>query len=105
MVTVALEELADDNIDDLIGVCSSLDPENDELKRGIKVRREWLLDMLSMYGSVAKIAYIEGKPVAQIMFYPRGRIRPSGRRATTRSTCIASTTRARRISEWGWAGP
>jgi len=70
MVTVALEELIDDNIDDLIEVCSSLDPESDELKRGIEVRREWLTDMLSRYGPVAKIAYIEGKPVAQIMFYP-----------------------------------
>jgi hypothetical protein len=70
MVTVTLRELSDDNIDDLIGVCSSLDPESDELKMGVKTRREWLTDMLSKHDSIARIAYIEGKPVAQIMFYP-----------------------------------
>jgi GNAT superfamily N-acetyltransferase len=96
MVTVTLRELSDDNIDDLIGVCSSLDPESDELKMGVKTRREWLTDMLSKHDSIAKIAYIEGKPVAQIMFYPE-RADPSVSGARDYSTylhCLYNPSKA-----------
>jgi GNAT superfamily N-acetyltransferase len=96
MATISLQELRDDNIDDLIGVCSPLDPESDELKRGVETRREWLTDMLSKHGSIARIAYIEGKPVAQIMFYPE-RADPSVSGARDYSTylhCIYNPSKA-----------
>jgi GNAT superfamily N-acetyltransferase len=37
---------------------------------GIKLKRQWLREMLEKYGSCAKIAYYNGKPVAQILYYP-----------------------------------
>jgi GNAT superfamily N-acetyltransferase len=96
MAAISLQELNDDNIDDLIGVCSPLDPESDELKIGIETRREWLADMLSKHGSIAKIAYIERKPAAQIMFYPE-RADPSVPGARDYSTylhCVYNPSKA-----------
>jgi len=70
MAAITLQEFGEDNIDDLIRICSPLDPESGELRTGIAIRREWLMSMFSKYGSIAKIAYIEDDPVAEIMFYP-----------------------------------
>ena len=40
------------------------------LEKGREFKRQWLLEMLEHYGPCTKIAYLEGKPVAQILFYP-----------------------------------
>ena len=39
-------------------------------KKGMEVRRRWLIDMLEQHGPCAKIAYLDGRPVAQIEFCP-----------------------------------
>jgi hypothetical protein len=52
--------------------------------------------MLSKHGPIAKIAYIEGKPVVQIMFYPE-RADPSVSGARDYSTylhCIYNPSKA-----------
>ena len=36
----------------------------------MEIKRGWLRDMLSHYGSCSKIAYLGERPVAQILFYP-----------------------------------
>jgi|GEM_PF-841924 len=70
MPPVSVRDLTPDRIDDLIGICSPLDPEEPGLRKGVEMRREWLRDMLSRYGAIAKIAYVNDDPVAQLMFYP-----------------------------------
>jgi GNAT superfamily N-acetyltransferase len=40
------------------------------LEKGREIKRRWLLDTLKQYGPCMKIAYLDEKPVAQILFYP-----------------------------------
>ncbi len=65
-----IENLQDSNIEDAINVCSSkrlADPVHQE---GVRLKRLWLKEMLDNFGSCAKIAYYNGKPAAQILYYP-----------------------------------
>jgi hypothetical protein len=39
-------------------------------RQGIYIKRQWLLEFLKKYGSCTKIAYLNDKPVAQVLFYP-----------------------------------
>jgi len=70
MPEIRIADLDRCNIDDLISVCSPLEPDDPHLAQGVGIRRRWLGTMLSDYGSVAKIAYLNDEPVAQLMFYP-----------------------------------
>jgi len=67
---VRIENLKDSNIEDLISVCSFKRLNDPTHQRGVDLKRRWLLEMLVKYGSIAKVAYLEDKPVAQILFYP-----------------------------------
>ncbi len=65
-----IENLQESNIEDLIYVCSSKKLNDPIHQQGIKLKRRWLHKMLEKYGSCAKIAYYNEKPVAQILYYP-----------------------------------
>jgi hypothetical protein len=69
-----LEDVSEENLDDLFEICSgyrAFAPRDDPvLGEGIEIKRRLLLDMLDRHGSCAKIAYMDGKPVAQILFIP-----------------------------------
>lgn len=67
---VRIEDLRESNIDDLIYVCSSKKLEDPIHQRGIALKKNWLREILRRYGSIAKIAYLQERPVAQILFYP-----------------------------------
>jgi len=67
---IRIENLQQSNIDDLINVCSSKRLDDPIHQQGVKLKRQWLRKMLKEYGSVAKIAYYDGKPAAQILYYP-----------------------------------
>jgi len=67
---IRIENLQEPNIDDLIYVCSSKRLNDPVHQQGIKLKRQWLREMLRRYGSIAKIAYYNGKPAAQILYYP-----------------------------------
>jgi len=67
---VRIENLQDSNIDDLIYVCSSNRLSDPIHQQGVKQKKQWLSEMLGKYGSCAKIAYYNDKPVAQILYYP-----------------------------------
>jgi len=67
---IEIENLQESNIDDLIFVCSSKIFNNPIHVQGVKLKKKWLLEMLTKYGACAKIAYYKGKPAAQILFYP-----------------------------------
>jgi predicted GNAT family acetyltransferase len=67
---VRIENLQDSNLEDLIYVCSSKKLEDPIHQQGMSLKRKWLREMLEKYGSCAKIAYYDEKPVAQILYYP-----------------------------------
>lgn len=67
---IRIEDLEESNIEDLILVCSSGKLSDPIHQQGIKMKRRWLREMLDKYGSCAKIAYYNGKPTAQILYYP-----------------------------------
>ena len=67
---IEIHDVTPENLDDIIYVCSK-DKMNDPVHReGIRVKKEWLKNMLSLCGSVGKVAYLNGKPVGQILYYP-----------------------------------
>ncbi len=67
---IRIENLNEANIDDLISVCCSKRLQDPIHAEGVKLKKRWLLGMLRKFGSVAKIAYLDDKPVAQILYYP-----------------------------------
>ncbi len=72
-----VENISNENLDDVFKICAcafEICPQNEFdcllYKNGMEVRRRWLIDMLDQQGPCAKIAYLDGKPVAQIQFCP-----------------------------------
>lgn len=61
---IKIENLQDANIEDLIDVCSAKRLSDPIHQQGISLKRLWLREMLEKYGSCAKIAYFNEKPVA-----------------------------------------
>jgi len=66
--------ISEENLEDVFKICSwnrAFAPRDDPiLEKGMEIKRQWLLDMLERHGSCTKIAYLDGNPVAQILFYP-----------------------------------
>jgi GNAT superfamily N-acetyltransferase len=67
---VRIENLQESNIEDLIYVCSSKRLTDPIHQQGMTLKKQWLHKMLNTYGPCAKIAYYNGKPAAQILYYP-----------------------------------
>lgn len=65
-----MRDISDITIDDVFKVCSHGRLNDPLQKKGIELRRRWLTNMLSDYGPCVKIAYLDERPVAQIMYYP-----------------------------------
>ncbi len=65
-----VEDVSRDNIEDVFRVCSHGRLEDPLQREGMEIKRRWLLDMLEKHGPCTKIAYLDGRPVAQILFYP-----------------------------------
>lgn len=64
-------DLVDDLIDDIICVCCRAGYKRNPMFRVcVEVKKIWLHQMLNKYGSVAKIAFVNNKPVAQLLYYP-----------------------------------
>ncbi|HIH87794.1 TPA: GNAT family N-acetyltransferase [Candidatus Bathyarchaeota archaeon] len=70
MGAVSVRDVTEANIEDVFRVCSCGRLEDPIQKEGIEIRRHWLREMIQEYGTCVKIAYLEGKPVAHLMFYP-----------------------------------
>jgi GNAT superfamily N-acetyltransferase len=65
-----VKDLQESNLDDLIYVCSSKKLSDPVHMKGVALKKAWLKKMLERYGPLAKIAYLDEKPVAQILFHP-----------------------------------
>ena len=67
---LVIQNIVQSNIDDIFRVCSHKYLDDPEFEHGMNLKREWMKKMIKQIGPVAKIAYLNSKPVAQIMFYP-----------------------------------
>jgi GNAT superfamily N-acetyltransferase len=67
---IRIENLQESSLEDLIYVCSSKRLSDPIHRQGIELKKQWLREMLRKYGSCAKIAYYNDKPVAQILYCP-----------------------------------
>jgi len=69
-----IENVSKENLEDVLEICSGNRPfapmDDPILEKGRKLKKRWLLDMLERCGSCVKMAYLDEKPVAQILFYP-----------------------------------
>jgi len=65
-----VENLSEENLEDVFKICSHNRFDGPLHRKGMEVRRRWLLDMLEQSGPCVKIAYMDGRPVAQIVFFP-----------------------------------
>jgi GNAT superfamily N-acetyltransferase len=60
-----------ENIDDLINLCIPPDKKDDPLYvEGIKAKKKWATQVIEKYGSIAKLAYSNSKPVGLIQYQP-----------------------------------
>jgi len=91
---IRIENLKESNMDDLINVCSSKRLDDPAHQQGISLKRQWLQEMLAKYGTCAKIAYYNEKPVAQILYHPEeaDRARPFRRKDVLVLDCIYNPT-------------
>ena len=70
MSVINVMDVTESNIDDAFRVCSHNKLDDPLQKQGIELRRRWTLDMINEDGSCVKVAYLDGKPAAQLLFYP-----------------------------------
>lgn len=69
-MNLKIVDLNEDNIDDLIYVCSYKWLSDPKHQKGIELKKKWLLKMIREFGVCAKIAYLDDRPVGQMMFGP-----------------------------------
>ena len=94
---IEIEDVTCENINDLVGPGCA--PRWDDqrhaqtLKEGGLKKKEWMRKVIKRYGCCAKIAYLEGKPVGFIEFYPMQvfPLLPKRQKRTVLITCVLVT--------------
>lgn len=81
---MVIRDVAPTLIDDLIAVCSKEHIAQPIHAEGARIKREWLTEVIRANGPIAKIAYLDRQPAAQLMFYPED----AGPRAPARRDVI-----------------
>jgi len=67
-----ITEVSLENAEYLIKLCIPPDRWGDPLfKRGMKAKKKWVTKAIEKYGSIAKLAYLNSKPVGLIHYKPR----------------------------------
>lgn len=68
---VDITHVSEDNIDDLCGICVPCERSDDpDWIRGVEEKKRWGAEMLRKWGSFAKVAYRNGRPVGMIQYRP-----------------------------------
>ena len=67
---VIVKDVDASRISDIFRVCSHNRLDDPLQIRGMELKRRWLQKMLEEHGPCTKVAYIDGRPVAQILYYP-----------------------------------
>lgn len=70
MSAVTVRDVTEENLEDAFRVCSNVRLGDILQMQGIELRRRWIRGMLAATGPCVKVAYLEGRPVAQLLFYP-----------------------------------
>ncbi len=71
IVKLEIREVNSQNIDDLINLCIPSDKKNDPLfVEGLKAKKKWATQAIEKYGSIAKLACLNSKPVGLIQYQP-----------------------------------
>ncbi len=67
-----IRDLTAENIDDLVSVCTSQSHlrQARTLAEGNQRKKMWMEKALEVFGSCAKIAYVNGEPIGFVEFYP-----------------------------------
>src|SRR4030042_61737 len=68
MITV--REVTEENLDDVFRVCSRGKLGDPTRMKGIGIKRAWMMGMMRDVGPVSMVAYMDGEPAAQAMYYP-----------------------------------
>ncbi|KPU63354.1 hypothetical protein EP1X_03160 [Thermococcus sp. EP1] len=66
---IEIREVDETNIEDMISVCNP-PTISEAYKKGVEIKRAWLLEMLRTYGDVGFVGYFNGKPAVQLLTYP-----------------------------------
>jgi hypothetical protein len=67
---IVVKDVGEGNIENVFRVCSHSRLDDPLQRKGMEMKKAWLLRMLKEHGPCTKIAYLDGRPVAQILFYP-----------------------------------
>jgi GNAT superfamily N-acetyltransferase len=67
---ITVRDVDASNINDVFRVCSHSKLDDPLQRRGMEIKEGWLLGMLREHGPCTKLAYLDERPVAQILFYP-----------------------------------
>ena len=68
-VSLRVEDLDEENLDDVFRICSHGRLDDPLQQQGIELKRQWLLEMLRERRPCTKIAYLDDRPIAQLLFY------------------------------------
>lgn len=74
---VKVVDISDENVDDALLVCPPTRAKlrsDINVKRGLEIRKKWLLDLYKEIGPCAKIAYLDNKPAGMIQYSPLHKI-------------------------------
>lgn len=72
MEKLKIQDVTSKNIDDLVNLCMPAERKSDpQFVEGAKVKSKWATGALKRCGSIAKIAYLNSKPVGLIQYQPR----------------------------------
>ncbi|RLF98780.1 MAG: hypothetical protein DRN49_05345, partial [Thaumarchaeota archaeon] len=87
---ISIKDLSDENIDDVFSICSIKYSDNPLVKRGIEIKRNWMKKMLNKGICVTKVGYANGKPIAQLLYYPEREIPyvPNPRKEVLKINCV-----------------
>ena len=88
-MSVTVRDVYTDNFSDVFTVCSGAAPSG-YMAEGVEIKRRWLAWVTEELGPISKVAYLDGKPVAQALFLPESAIpyEPNPRRGVVRLFCI-----------------
>lgn len=70
---ISIVDLSDENVDEVLLVCppTSAEMKSDvNVKKGMRIRKNWLLGLYREVGSCAKVAYLDDEPVGMIQYTP-----------------------------------
>ena len=68
---LTIRNVNSENIDQLISLCISPDKKDDPLfLKGMNVKKKWATQAIKRYGYIAKLAYLDSKPVGLVQYQP-----------------------------------